>query len=347
MKKSKNKSLEKVAAKFTALMIKRMSEISEDWTQPWIPVRRKYFIPQNISGRTYQGGNTLMLLIYLMFTDYRTPVFLTFNQAKEMGLHILKGSHSFVVYHFVQMYLHKGAYERITEAEYEKLSELEQNEYRTIPSMRCFDVFNLDQTNYPEIFPQEWEELLKKHEEKIELNTFEMYSHSQLDNMLDIQDWVCPIQLKISNKAYYAPNEDRIVLPLKTQFNNGEEFYATLLHEMVHSTGSKDRLNRIKSREEDHDTAYAKEELVAELSSALLAYYMGIESTLRDDHASYLKYWVEQMRKEPNYLMNVLSDVVKATKSVSEHLSFDLIEMVPKPENKKQPVINEELVVID
>ncbi|MFV0538245.1 MAG: zincin-like metallopeptidase domain-containing protein [Dysgonomonas sp.] len=231
--------------------------------------------------------------------------------------------------------------------EYEKLSELEQNEYRIIPSMRCFDVFNLDQTNYPEIFPQEWEELLKKHEEKVELNTFRMYSHSELDNMLEGQNWVCPIQLKISNMAYYAPDEDRIVLPLKTQFSLGEEFYATLLHEMVHSTGSKNRLNRIKSREEDYDAAYAKEELVAELSSALLAYYMGIESTLRDDHASYLKHWVEQMKKEPTYLMSVLSDVVKATKYLSEHIGFDLIEMVPKSESKEQTVINEELVIID
>lgn len=86
--KINNKRLEKTAEKFTNLMIGRIIEVGKDWTKPWLSVKRKDYLPCNIAGRFYSGGNTLMLLIYSMCYDFHTPVFLTFLQANPIPTHI-------------------------------------------------------------------------------------------------------------------------------------------------------------------------------------------------------------------------------------------------------------------
>ncbi|WP_165026663.1 ArdC family protein [Dysgonomonas sp. ZJ279] len=341
-----SKSMEKVAGKFAALMIRQMNEIEKDWTRPWIKVKKKNFLPQNISGRHYQGGNTMMLLVYLMFTQYRTPVFLTFRKAKELGLSV-KGQHSFPVYHFLYMYFNPGTYDRITEAAFMELPEIMQADYHKVPSIKVFDVFNLDQTDYEKVYPEEWSEIMNRFNEEVSLNQNEMYRDPFLDNILNNQHWVCPFDIRLSNSAHYNLRQDRIVLPLKTQFNDGQSYYATALHEMTHSTGAEGRLNRFEKGDETSEE-YAREELVAELSAALMSYYMGIESTIREDHVSYLKGWINKMKKEPDYLINVLSDVVKAVKYTFDTIHFEpFIEEISSLPKEKANVETEELVIVD
>ncbi len=96
--KRKYKGIEKAAVKFTELMIQRIKEISNDWTKPWIPVRRKNFYPRNISGRRYSGGNTIMILIHMIFNPFRTPpVFMTYNQAMELGLKVRRVHFRYII----------------------------------------------------------------------------------------------------------------------------------------------------------------------------------------------------------------------------------------------------------
>ncbi len=349
MKKG-NKNLEKIAGRFSALMIQRIKDVESDWNQPWIPVKRKNFLPQNITGRKYHGGNTLMLLFQQLFTDYKTPVYLTFKQAQERSVRIKKGEHSFPVYHFINMYLDiNNPTEKITEEEYKKLTDSEKDDYRRIPVLKIFDIFNLDQTDYSEKHPEKWEELLKQSREEVILNENELFSYPFLDRVFENQNWICPIEIIISNRAYYSPTTDKIVLPLKKQFTNGQDFYATALHEMTHSTGKDTRLNRIKATSK-RNTDYAKEELVAELSAALMAYYMGIETTIRDDHAAYLKHWINAMKEEPTFLMEVLSDVVRAVKYTLDYLNFNMDTETKNPDKKKCENIHSEsetLVLVD
>lgn len=320
--KKKYKNLENVAEKFTQLMIERIKEIDKDWTKPWFPVKRKNFYPRNISGRRYSGGNTIMLLFHLIFHPYRTPVFLTYKQAGELGLSVSKGA--FPVYHFTHLYFHRITREKISDKQYRQLSPKEQDEYLTYPIAKYYNVFNLDLTDYAEKYPEQWEELLNHYSEKVQLNEGEMFSFPFLDAVFDNHKWVCPIEFSISNRAYYSPGEDRISVPLKQQFRNGEEFYTTALHEMAHSTGSEKRLKRKFG--ESLTPEYAKEELIAELSSALTGYFMGIETSIREDHAAYLKYWMGQLGSEPDFLLDVLSDTVKAVNYMMNQMEYELPE---------------------
>lgn len=185
-----------------------------------------------------------MLLFLCEKYNYQTPVFLTFNQAKEAGVKVLKGSESFPVYYTMYCAYHLETKVKISLEEFKTLPEEEQKEYRVVSNTKYYLVFNLDQTNYSEIHPEKWEILRSKFTIDIMTESSEnTYSNIILDSIIKNQNWVCPIELKASNKAFWS-FADKIVLPLKGQFNNGESYYCTALHEMAHSTGTKERLNR-------------------------------------------------------------------------------------------------------
>lgn len=122
----------------------------------------------------------------------------------------------------------------------------------------------------------------------------------------------CPIKPEHQDKAFYSVSKDHIVVPTKEQFVDGESFYGTLLHEMTHSTGSEMRLGRLKAAVFG-DSEYAREELVAELGSALVCQQNGISKHVKGDSAAYLKAWLESLEESPDFIRTVMSDVKKAT----------------------------------
>lgn len=126
--------------------------------------------------------------------------------------------------------------------------------------------------------------------------------------MIEKKLWVCPISLEHQDSAYYSIAKDAIVLPEKSQFINGESFYGTLLHEMTHSTGAEGRLDRIKPAAFGSQE-YAREELVAELGSALVASQYGITKTIKEDSAQYLGSWLDVLKESPEFLKTTLFDV--------------------------------------
>lgn len=351
--KINNKRLEKTAEKFTALMIRRITEVGTDWTKPWLEVKRKDYLPRNITGRHYSGGNTLMLLIYSMYYDFLTPVFLTFLQADGLGVRVDKGATSFPVYHIARMYYNPRLRERISIEKYERLGEEEKKEYYMVMIPKCYDVFNLDQTDYATACPDRWLELQSAHEVCVRHDTRDGFDNPLLDTVIAGRSWICPIEERLSDRAYYSPDRDRIVLPYRTQFPEAEAFYATALHEMSHSTGHESRLKRFKKGASRGTDDYAREELVAELSSALTGYYLGIEAVIRQDHAAYLKHWLEALHKESGFLMDILSDVVQAVKYICIQMEFNPFgefvrtEALPVEQDRKEEVRREELIIVD
>ena len=249
---------------------------------------------------------------------------------------LLSDAAAFPVHYTLFCAYHRQTNEKISYDEYKKLSEEEQKEYRLAAYTKYFQVFNLDQTNFAEKYPNRWDILKAKFSgEEQPQEEKEMYVNPILDEMNKNQNWVCPIQTVSSDSAFYSISNDSITLPLKSQFKDGESFYGTELHEMGHSTGVKNRLNR-KGFYENDKFNYGREELVAELISALSGVYLGISVTVREENAAYLKSWCKAIKEEPKFLFTVLADAIKGSKFIAQHLNIRLdVEEVEEEKNTK------------
>lgn len=118
-----------------------------------------------------------------------------------------------------------------------------------------------------------------------------------------------------SNQAYYRPSDDSVVVPLKKQYKNINEYYSTTFHELTHSTGHKNRLNRLQTGAVAAfgSETYSKEELVAEIGSASLMNIVGIETpkTFKNS-AAYIQSWLKVLRNDNKFIVSASSKAEKA-----------------------------------
>lgn len=311
-----NKVIDIVAPAFTSLMIKKIESLKTDWHKPWISVEKGS--PRNLSGRIYTGGNMLTLSFLTEIREYKAPIFLTFKQAEENGMAIRKGERSFPVYFWYKYALPKeiGSGEKgIPYEKYQQLSEEEQAHYRILFLLRYYSVFNIDQTDLEQKDPVRYAQLTDK-TFNIKTDGFEC---AEIDTMVSRQGWLCPICLQESDSAFYSTSQDRIVCPLKEQFPKGTTFYSTLLHEIAHSTGHDTRLKRDMTGIFG-SSSYAREELVAELTSALCSVVQGITAAPQEENAAYLDSWLDALKAKPDFLFDVLIDANKAATMILDRI---------------------------
>lgn len=312
--------------KFTEIIIKSMErQKSKEWEKGWIG--GAYGVaPFNFgSKREYNAGNSFLLFMVSQFEGWRYPAFGTFNQIKEAGGSVKKGSESFPVLFWSIRYEKDG--KKITSEEYDQLTRKEQEGYITRPFLKSYNVFNIEQTDLQETN----EKLFNSVVEKVPpvnypTDTFGMYENLEIDEMLTFQRWLCPIIYnQFSDGAFYSPSKDKIIVPMKSQFRigdtdeqiyvSGQRWYDVILHEMAHSTGSEGRLNRL-TPSKFGDKTYAKEELVAELTAAMCGQVLGFDSRISDNNARYLDHWIGVLKKEPKFIVSVLADVNKASQMI-------------------------------
>lgn len=314
----KDISNDKALQLFADLMIEKIEEVSDNPSKRWFSVAGHGF-PQNVEGRLYQGMNSLILYLLCEKRNYVTPVFMTFLQAKTQEVNVLKGQKAFpVLYWDFSIKNENGS--KIKIDEYNSLSDELKKEYKVIPYTKEYWVFNVDQTNYAEKYPEKWEELKQKFAVAELKDENGMLSCPVLDRMLQEDAWLCPIDSGIRDRSFYRPSEDKIFIPHKGQFYSGEMFYSTLIHEMAHSTGADTRCAR-EIKNKFGDAKYAKEELVAECVAAVTCHSLGIVNGIQDENAQYLKNWLAAIREEPKFLYSVLAEVGKASTMIHNEVS--------------------------
>ena len=328
--------------RFAEMMIERMKQMKDsDWKQGWIGGANGYAgLPQNVGGRNYSGSNSFFLQLQTAAKGYQLPVYLTFKQAHNLKAHVLKGEKSFPVVYWDMMIKDKDG-KKISSDEYKAMSKEERKNLDVIPFIKAFPVYNIDQTNLREVQPERVQKLIDKFKVPELRDTQGMYAHTALDRMIQQQSWLCPIQAdRRENGAYYSPSRDIVVLPMKAQFNTGNtpeeiyrdgmEFYSTMLHEMTHSTMTPERLNR-EMGGKFGDPKYAKEELVAELTAAMISHSMGFDSKITDNSAAYLDSWISVLKKEPKFIVSIMADVNKASDLILDHVDKQRLALGEQP----------------
>ena len=320
--KKQNSTEEYAIQTFADLMIEKIKSLTDKdaWDQPWLPPNTW---PCNLDGRKYNGSNAFMLMLATEthgYQQHRWGTFASFAQYNKEGeseLRIRKGEHGFPIMFIAISAINKNTKEKINYDEYKKLSPIEQEEYFVSVRHMYYRVFNIDQTNMIETRPELYKQLM---EESLPLVSKEKMDFPALDEIIQQGKWICPIRPQSNASAYYSISQKEIIVPLKQQFKNDENFYTTVMHEMAHSTGAREYLNRLKPSKFGSDE-YAREELVAEMTAALTANRHGLNKSLKKDSATYLKAWLKCLEKDPDYIRTVLSDVRNAYNMIEKHIS--------------------------
>jgi antirestriction protein ArdC len=253
----------------SARIVAEMEAGAAPWIKPWSATPGANTPCNAATNRPYSGCNVVLLWM-AQATGYRTPRFLTFKQALELGGNVRKGERGTKVYFVKQLQVRDGG-------------EDDAAPTRVVPMMREYTVFNVDQCeNLPARITAPGE--------------FKPRNADQRD--LTIDEFLAGSGATIREgfgEAYYRPSDDLISLPRFEAFKNAAHFYSTTFHELGHWTGHKSRLAR-DLRHRFGDRAYAAEELVAELCSAFLCAEFSVDGDLR--HAGYIQNWIGLLKAD-------------------------------------------------
>ena len=342
---------EKAVERFSEMMVSRLEEMKgQQWEKGWIDGGGKtQGLPQNLSGRRYSGHNDFFLQLHTAMNSYAMPVYATFKQIHEAGATINKGEKAMPVIYWNITHRDENG-QKVTDEQYDAMTKAEQEKCKSIPIMMGYYCYNLDQTNFKEVKPEQYARLQEQFKAPEIKDTKGMFISPEFDAMIEKQAWVCKINTIEGSGAFYSKSKDEITIPLKAQFNihedpkevykDGMEYYSSLVHEMAHSTGIDSRLSRdMEGR--FGDKKYAKEELVAELSAAMVGNSMGFDKRILDNNAKYVDSWIDTLKQEPKFIISVMADVSKASGMILEHVDKQRLELGMSTLQTKEPVVDE------
>jgi antirestriction protein ArdC len=247
----------------------------EAGTAPWrMPWNTRSGRPQNLEGRAYRGINVLLTGLAAMEAGYSSPFWLTFKQAKERGGTVKKGEKGTLVVFWTTF----------------QVADKETGKPKTIPMLRHYSVFNLEQTDDVKLPKRvvDWQAAGANFEHE-PVESAEAIVAAYLAGGPQLRHG--------GGRAFYRVDTDVVTVPSREAFAESGEYYSTLFHELGHSTGHPDRLARKFGAEFGCDD-YGREELVAEMTSAFLQAETGIESAM-DNSAAYLAGWVTSIKEDP------------------------------------------------
>jgi len=245
------------------------------WRKPW-----RTLPPANlISKKPYRGINVFLLAL----AGYGSQYWLTYRQAQALGGNVRKGEHGAKIVFW--------KFDR-----FETETADGETEERKSAFLRYYTVFNLEQTEglkallaLPPAFPIESAEAI-------------------------VQGMPNPPAFAQDAGAAYIPSRDTVTMPSRTTFESPAEFYSTLFHELTHSTGHAKRLGRdgIEKIQPFGSEDYSKEELVAEMGSAMLCGVAGIEQATISNSAAYLQSWIKRLKADSRLVVSAASAAQKA-----------------------------------
>lgn len=280
----------------------------EQGTRPWVmpftsgPIHK----PLRHNAVPYRGINVLILWMAAQEKGYNTPIWMTFNQAREVGGFVKKGERGTGIVYYGQGTKEEERDDGTTED-------------RVISFLKSYAVFNVQQIDgLPEIY---YSTLSPKYSNAGQRNAA---ADTFLSNLgANFRHG--------GSRAYYSLDIDQIWVPKFDDFRTAEDYYSVAAHEHTHWTRHPTRLDRDFGRKRWGDAGYAMEELVAELGAAFLMADLEIENQPREDHASYIESWIQVLKKDKRSIFTAAQHAQKA-------LDF-MHNLQTKPEPKPEPTI--------
>ncbi len=281
-----------VAEIVTDQIIKAMERGVIPWQKPWVGDAANM---NAVSKKAYRGVNVWLLTIARLSGGFASNYWMTFKQAEAAGGMVRKGS--------------KGTLVVFAQYPDKKESELPDEDDRKRAVIRYYYVFNLDQIDG---LPVEFLDKLNIEHDVIEFNPIDAAERLIAGMPADM-----PEIRHGEQRAYYSPQFDFINMPARNSFVSEEAYYVTLFHEAIHATGHAKRLNRKTLTESDffggHN--YSREELVAEMGSAILGATIGLEKEI-DNSAAYVAGWLKKLNSDRSFVISAASQAQKAVEYI-------------------------------
>lgn len=322
---------DRMKEKYAELFITAIDNMeASNWQKPWVSAHNG--IPCNLyrKNQPYKGVNHFLLKLLCSISGFNTPYFVTFKEMTDEGnkfgglslnasmklddagmptfdkngLPVMVRPSAFPVWKFLPRFKDKDG-NPISLYDYEQLTEEEKDECKRFFNLFVYNVWNIDQTNFKELYPEDYAAMVTPPEHEYEHTTIDPV----LERMIMQGEWRCPIEFG-GQSAHYSPMEDYIRLPERKNFRSDEVFYGVALHEMAHSTGEelKRDIRNIFGTE-----AYAMEEFVAELTSACVGSMLGVGKLLDQQHMAYVDSWRKAIRTDTEFIPKVIDHVQRAT----------------------------------
>lgn len=299
----KAEHIEKLAQQMTDNILKAIEDgKGAAWLKPW---NESYF-GNILSGYSYKGFNPFLCQIYNMAHGYTSPHFITLNacfkQAKASG----EKWNIDDTKRYLTISLAKPFKKEVEKPNGEK-------EEKTFFTYRLYNVYNIEQI-------EGWEEKFADKLSEAENNRKEPIESAQnfCENYLSAEN--IPVSYG-GSRAFYRPMSDDIGMPKLTQFVSSEEFYSTFLHEIAHSSGAENRLNRFKKTDSVifGDTTYSVEELVAEMTATILMSELGIATGRSIQNSEeYLANWGRKFKENPEMILKSAMAAAKAANYIKK-----------------------------
>ena len=260
----------------TNTIIAKLEDGVLPWRRPWDAKKcAANTSPMNpVTGRTYRGVNALALAMSPRAFNTGDPRWVSYRQAAERGWQVRQGEKGAIVFFYKKLLVRK-----------------DDEDDRTIPLLRAYVVFHASQIDgIPELLLLE---AAKPVVERI----------ADADLIVKASG----VRVEIGgDRAYYRPSTDHIQMPPDSAFASPADWAATILHELAHATGAPSRLNRDLTGRFGN-TAYAREELRAELASLFVGSALGLPCDV-PNHASYIHSWIDVLKNDKREVFRAAAD---------------------------------------
>lgn len=285
MESTNKSSADKIYQVVTNRLLSIMDKGQIPWRKPWETIGQSE--PRNgITGHNYRGAN----FFFCLMTEEPDQRWLTWNQIKEAGFKVKKGAVSLPIVYWIWFYVDPKS----GQSSYKKVEGWEK---RCKPKYyRVFNVREIDGIEVQEV--ENRPEYIFEREPRAE-NFIQLYKDR-------------PEIEQHPNRCFYNRVTDKIGMVDKKYFARLDEYYCTLFHELIHSTGSAKRLDRLKSKKFG-DENYSIEELTAELGAAYVCAMVGINNERTEEQtAAYLQGWHSALRNDPKLFIQASQRAQKA-----------------------------------
>lgn len=278
----------------TARIVAEMEQGVVPWVRPWSRSAAPLGLPRSAASRKfYSGINILILWDAVIKRGFANQEWLTFRQALGLGGHVRKGEKGTVIC-YADSFVPKDERERAKDS---------GDDPSRVPFLKRFTVFNVEQCDG-----------LPAHIVPAPPGYPETETHPEAERLISASGATIR---ETGGEAYYHQGEDFIRLPPRGSFVTPADYYCTALHELGHWTAHPKRLARDLTGRFG-STAYAREELIAELTSAFLCAHLGIVPQVR--HADYLANWLAVLKADTKAIFHAASQASKASDFLIAHL---------------------------